>query len=420
MKILLLGGHGFIGRSVAARLRGAGHRVLAPGRRELDLARMSQAQHWVPWLEGIEVVVNAAGILRPRGNDSFETIHCRAPLALAGACVDRQVKGFVQISALGNDTDGEFIASKHRFDAELLRLPLPAIVLRPSVVYASAGSYGGTSLLRALAAFPAVLGLPGDGQQQIQPIDLASLSEGVLRAVERIQQGHGDDAAIELVGPDVLSLADYLRAWRRWLGYPTLIELKVPLPLIGLASLLGEWWGSGALGRTIWGMLQRGNVAATDAWQRQGERLGLSPPPLERVLDLHPAQLQDRWQARLWLLAPLLNLMLALLWIGSGITGLSLDLATVERMSAPLGLSGGSAMLAAHLTSGLDLLLGGALLLGRRKRPVLLLMLASTLGYTLLLGLAAPALWLDPFGALLKNLPLVPALLIAWVLADRR
>jgi hypothetical protein len=47
-------------------------------------------------------------------------------------------------------------------------------------------------------------------------------------------------------------------------------------------------------------------------------------------------------------------------------------------------------------------------------------MLASVVGYTLFLGVALPGLWLEPLGSLLKNLALIPALLVLYVLADRR
>jgi len=38
--------------------------------------------------------------------------------------------------------------------------------------------------------------------------------------------------------------------------------------------------------------------------------------------------------------------------------------------------------------------------------------------YTLGLTVLAPALWLDPFGPLLKNLPILPAIL-AWIVLER-
>jgi len=39
-------------------------------------------------------------------------------------------------------------------------------------------------------------------------------------------------------------------------------------------------------------------------------------------------------------------------------------------------------------------------------------------GYTLVLGVAMPVLWLDPFGGLVKNLVLMPAIAVYLVLAD--
>ncbi|UGA40478.1 sugar nucleotide-binding protein [Chromobacterium haemolyticum] len=68
MKILLLGGSGFIGRPL--RQRAWNETVITsarPSRRQLDL-RQPRAD-WRHWLENVDVVVNAAGQLldRPAG-----------------------------------------------------------------------------------------------------------------------------------------------------------------------------------------------------------------------------------------------------------------------------------------------------------------------------------------------------------------
>ena len=60
----------------------------------------------------------------------------------------------------------------------------------------------------------------------------------------------------------------------------------------------------------------------------------------------------------------------------------------------------------------LDLLLGICLLLGLWVPVVGILMLVSVLAYTLIFGIALPGLWLDPLGGLLKNLVVIPALLV--------
>ena len=56
----------------------------------------------------------------------------------------------------------------------------------------------------------------------------------------------------------------------------------------------------------------------------------------------------------------------------------------------------------------------------RKIELVGVLMLISLLGYTAFIGLAMPAQWLEPFGGLLKNLALMPAVLVLMALADRQ
>ena len=51
---------------------------------------------------------------------------------------------------------------------------------------------------------------------------------------------------------------------------------------------------------------------------------------------------------------------------------------------------------------------------------VVLAMLICALAYLLAFGVTKPALLLDPLGGLLKNVVLIPALALLWVLADRR
>src|SRR4051812_16099097 len=91
VQILLLGGSGFIGARLADRLLHAGHRVEAPGRASLELSRMTRPGSWRPHLNGVHVVVNAAGILR--GN--FRAVHESGPQALFEACESMGVRKVV-------------------------------------------------------------------------------------------------------------------------------------------------------------------------------------------------------------------------------------------------------------------------------------------------------------------------------------
>lgn len=99
MKILLLGGNGFIGRRLAARLIEAGHELSAPSRVELDLARPNQ--DWAAWVDGVDAVANLAGAFRQGRAGGFEAIHHAGPLRLAALARAHGVRRWVQLSALG-------------------------------------------------------------------------------------------------------------------------------------------------------------------------------------------------------------------------------------------------------------------------------------------------------------------------------
>src|SRR5262245_42486389 len=104
MRVLVLGGTGFIGRHVTAALAGRGHTVIIgtrhPARagrvlpaslhgcerREAHLERLVSPEAWKPLLRDVDAVVNAVGILRERGAETYRRVHYLAPSALAAAC----------------------------------------------------------------------------------------------------------------------------------------------------------------------------------------------------------------------------------------------------------------------------------------------------------------------------------------------
>lgn len=423
--VLIVGAAGFLGGHIVAALRERGWRVLravrARGRalaadeRECDLQRLLTPESWLPLLAGVDAVVNVAGILREEGGQTFATVHLDAPLALAHACVKHGVQCFVQISALGLQEDGEFVASKHRFDEALLELPLRSAILRPSVVYAISGSYGGTSLLRALAAFPGALLLPGDGRWLIQPVAVHDLANLAARALESQASG-----IYEVGGPERMTLREYQHAWRGWLRIPGNRAIFTP---VGCVSLLVRFWetiGSGPVGETMWRMLRRGNITADGATERLRRDFGIAPLPLQEVLASTPSQVQDRWQAQLYFLAPALRLGVAMLWLISAWVGWTTPASEIEQLADGSVLAAMKPVAVARSAATFDLILGLWLLLGFRLRTAIVSMMALVMVYTLVFGIALPTLWLDPLGGLAKNLVILPALAVLWVLSERR
>ncbi|WP_243048263.1 SDR family oxidoreductase [Dyella sp. RRB7] len=431
MRVLVTGAYGFIGSHIVAALVAAGHEVVCavrdgrvdtrfPGLQAIacDMARDVTVNAWLPRLQAVDAVVNCAGILRERRGSRFDTVHVQAPVALYQACVAAGVRQVVQVSALGRADDGEFIASKHRGDEKLMALPLDATILRPSLVYSVRGSYGGTSLLRAMAALPGWIAVPRAAMAPcVQPIAAEDVAQAVVAALAR--PGRGTEM-LELVGPHAMGLADYLQGWRRWLGLPAARIWAVPTIGVRWACRLGEWLGQGPLGETMQRMLEHGNLGQPHALERMRSSLDLSPRSLERALAETPSHVQDRWHARLYLALPVLRASLALLWLASGAMGwwLPADVVTAATQAGPL--PAGAALILARATASLDLLLGVLCLLRWRPRWVLTGMLLMLVGYTLGIGTLWPAHWLDPLGGLLKNLPLMAAVAVLLATEERR
>lgn len=428
MRVLVLGALGFIGRQIVAALVADGHEVLAGVRAErvgalppgvkavaVDLQRDLDPAAWLPRLVGVEAIVNAAGALK--GSAALlDAVHRQAPLALARAAAELGLQRLVQISALGDPADGAFIASKHAGDAALLECALPVTVLRPSLVYALAGSYGGSSLLRALAAVPGLLPLPGRGRQLVQPVHARDLATLVVAALQAPPAQRG---IWTVVGPERMSIADYLKALRRWLGYAPAWPLPVPPALLRMAGALGEG-GDGPLGRTLVRMVARGNAGTLEDHARLQQEFGLAPAPLAHWMAREPSQVQDRWHARLYPLAPTLRIALGLLCLLSAVAGFAQNPAQIRALAAPLGWPDALAWTLGYGGSALDALLGAMLLCQWQARRAALALLALVTAYTVVLGSGLPLLWLDPWGGLAKNLVVLPAILVWLVLADRR
>jgi uncharacterized protein YbjT (DUF2867 family) len=427
LRILVLGARGFIGRHVAATLTSRGHEVVRGQRHppastgvhptvQCDFAHDTDPATWIPRLTGVDAVINCAGILRERGPDRFEPVHVSTPKALYSACARAGVRRIIQISALGDDRDGEFIASKHRGDANLARSDLDWIILRPSVVYSARGSYGGTSLLRAMSALPFILALPGNGQQRVQPVDAEDLADLTVWLLDNPALSR---QILAVVGPEVMTIEAYLRMWRGWLGISSPWIIHSPLVLVAMIAHVAERIGHGPLGLTMYRMLARGNTADSLPAAQEQYPGAWTPKSLRVVLDEQPSFIQDRWHARLYFLAPTLRISLAVVWLASAAVGFLTPRHTIQVLLEPTGVARASAPLV-YVASLIDLVLGAWLLTGRRTTAAGVLMLISLFSYTAFIGVTMPSVWMEPFGGLLKNLALIPTVMVMMVLADRK
>lgn len=429
MRILVIGAGGFIGAQVAAAIHGSGRRVVAAIRTvaaverrlpfaeavPVDLAASLNPGDWAPHLEGIDAVVNCAGLLQA-DEATLEAVHHLAPAALFTACAKAGIRKVIHLSAVSADPDAgtAYAATKWRGEEALRRSDLDWILLRPSLVWSARGSYGGTSALRGLAGLPFLVPLIGAGQQVFTPITVEDLARTV---VQLLAPDAPSRLTLEPCGPETLTTREILVKLRRWLGLAPARFVPTPMPLIRLVCRLGDVLGRGPVTTTSLRQIEYGNAADGAAFAAE---IGFQPESMDQALAKQPAQEQDLWHARLTFLEPLLRLVLVLLWFGSGIAGLLAPPSEIIELLAATSLSEGASVALGRAASILDLLIAVAVALAWRPQLLGWVQLCLVASYTTLLTVTAPALWLAPLGPLLKNLPILAAIAVHMVLARKR
>jgi hypothetical protein len=219
-------------------------------------------------------------------------------------------------------------------------------------------------------------------------------------------------ARIAAVGPRPTTLREFLGVLRAGLGLGKARFLRVPQALVGLAARLRP----GLLDRDTWSMLRRGNTADVAAFR---ELLGRDPIDPARFIGAGESRSQ-RTQAQLAWLLPVLRVSVAAVWIVTGVV--SAGVYPVEEslaLLARVGLTGTAALAALYGAAALDLAIGVAILAARRRRMLWLLQIAVIAGYTALITVFLPEQWLHPYGPILKNLPMLAAILLLHQLEER-
>jgi hypothetical protein len=297
----------------------------------------------------------------------------------------------------------EYHRTKHAADRSLMNLPLDWMVLQPSLVYGPGGS--STRLFETLATLP-VVPLPAGGRQLVQPVHIDDLVAAIVKAVESPVALR---RVLAVVGPEPLELRAYLLGLRAALGAGRAITLTIPRALMRLGAWAGSFVSASMLDPESLRMLDAGSTADAAPLARW---LGRPPRPVAQFVPRGEA-LSRQWTASLQWLLPMLRLSVAIMWaiaavVSAGPYPVASSLALLESIGSPPALAPVMLWSAVLLDSGFAI----ASLLPRRPRALWTLQIAVVVGYTLIISWRLPHLWLEPFGPVAKNLPILALLLL--------
>lgn len=430
-RVLVLGANGFIGSHVAAALSSAGwsvragaRRIAEPARRAptfdwvaADFAKLTTPRAWAPLLVGVEAVVNCVGVLQNGAGDSTRAAHVDGPRALIAACEAASVRRLVHISAVGADDEAgtDYARTKAETERMIEASALDWLILRPSLVV-DRGAFGGTGLIRALAAFPLFSPVVG-GEQIFRPIPLGDLSAAVVAALKPTAPSH---RTLDMPGPEPVTMVETVRLYRGWMGLSPAPVIRVPrilaAPALAIGDLLGRLGWSSPIRTTAIKQMDHDVSGQDSGWARA---LGVPSRGFTRFLAETPASVQDVWHARLWFVRPISIVTLGLFWL---ITGLISFGPGWDRAVAILH-EGGYGRMAGPIAwwgALLDVVLGLMLFVRPWTARVAIFMCLATVGYLIAGTLSLPHYWIDPLGPWLKVLPMMALCLFVAATDARR
>ncbi|GAA4803265.1 complex I NDUFA9 subunit family protein [Lysobacter hankyongensis] len=266
--VVVLGGSGFVGRTLVARLLAQGHRVRVLTRDAQTRARVPadatllagdvfDAAFLHEAFDGADAVINLVGILNERGDDGrgFRKVYVELAEAVIAEMHTAGPRRLLQMSALhAGDGESHYLKARGEAEARVRASTLEWTLFRPSVI---AGPGDGlfcrfAQLLRFAPGLPL-----GGADVRFQPVWVGDVADAFVRALD-------DDATIgrsyDLVGPEVMTLGGIVKLTARTKGW-TRVVLPLPGALGRLQAEVGEHLPGKPISRDNWRSLQRDSTS---------------------------------------------------------------------------------------------------------------------------------------------------------------
>lgn len=290
--VVVIGGSGFVGRHLLARLVNAGLQVTA-------LARSSAAESGLRKIAGVRVVrvklesdealsvclagqavvINLVGILHESREIDFDAVHVAFPCRLMHLCQAVGVTQYLHMSALNADAakgPSRYLKSRGEGEDAVHHACGGVMVtsFRPSIIFGSGDNFFGVfdRLLDWMPVFPVVC-----PQTRFAPVCIDDVVEAFYQVLERGADFNGQ--RLNLCGPQIYTFKELVQFVARVTGRRRLV-LGLPDWLSRLQALVMERLPGKLFTRDNYRSMQIDSVCAGNNFSV----LGISPKALEDVM----------------------------------------------------------------------------------------------------------------------------------------
>jgi uncharacterized protein YbjT (DUF2867 family) len=435
MRIAVLGASGLIGEAVTTYLSKDGFPVVPFARRftaaqkatfgktaaECPLVTLDAETLAQVFADNeIDIVVNCVGVLQDGPRGGTQDVH-RDFVARLLSAIARRGGLLIHISIPGSTESDRTAFSRTKREAERLIAvgTVPFVILRPGFVVASS-AYGGSALLRALAALPFELAAQ-DLKRPFAATDVTDIARTIAIVARRWSDGERSwRATWDVMSREPTTLGDVIDAFHWRLGGPRKrIVLASWLLTLGarMGDLVSRLGWAPPVRSTALQEIRRGVAGDPGPWIAA---TGIEPVRLEAMAQHLPTTVQEKWFARLYLAKPLIVGSLALFWALSGLIALTVSFGDAVGILTSHGFSPTLAKSITAFSSLVDIAVGLAIAVRKTCRTGLLIGIGVSLFYMLSAAVITPEMWIEPLGALVKTGPAIVLMLVALAMLEDR
>lgn len=223
--ILVIGGTGFIGRHLVARLAQSGERVrvAARGSRKADLpdgveqapVDVVSGEGLAEAMAGVDKVAHLVAVIIEKGAQKFDAVIRGGTEGVVREAEKAGVKKLVYVSAIGAAPDPKFPYWRAKWEAERIvaNSGLNYTILRPSLVFGPEDDF--FNRLAVMVRRSPVVPIAGAGKTMFQPIWVEDVAACVAAC---LSEGTHDRQTVEIGGPEQLTYNELIDAIAAALG----------------------------------------------------------------------------------------------------------------------------------------------------------------------------------------------------------